>query len=259
MRSGKLKSQRATNWVVSGLFWVGHLAYCVCATYPSTAMRKLVILCHMSKQITVVLVDDHDLVRAGTRQYLERAQRITVVGEANDGLVAQGVIREQCPHVALVDIKMPNQGGIDLTRWVRDNAPETRVIVLSAYDDDPYIMAALDAGASGYVLKNTSPQKLIGAVEAVAAGQSALDPAITTKVMGLLVGNRGEVSADLSDREIEVLRLTAKGLTNKAIGQQLHISNRTVQGHLRKIFSKLDVNSRTEAATKAISLGLMQS
>ncbi len=212
----------------------------------------------MSETITVVLVDDHDLVRTGTRQYLERAQRITVVGEANDGLVAQGVIRDLQPQVVLVDIKMPNQGGIELTRWVRANAPETKVIVLSAYDDDPYIMAALEAGANGYVLKNTSPLKLIGAVETVAAGGSALDPAITTKVMGLLTGNRGPVSAELSDREIEVLELTARGLTNKAIGQELHISNRTVQGHLRKIFSKLDVNSRTEAVTKAIALGLMQ-
>ncbi len=213
----------------------------------------------MSEKITVVLVDDHDLVRAGTRQYLERAQRITVVGEANDGLVAQAVIRKQRPDVILVDIKMPNQGGIELTRWVRANVPVVKVIVLSAYDDDPYIMAALEAGANGYVLKNTSPLKLIGAVETVAAGGSALDPAITTKVMGLLTGNaKAEVSVDLTDREIEVLERTAKGLTNKAIGQELNISSRTVQGHLRKIFSKLDVNSRTEAVTKAMTLGLMQ-
>lgn len=212
----------------------------------------------MSEQITVILVDDHDLVRAGTRQYLERSKGITVIGEANDGLAAQSIIREKQPQIALVDIKMPNQGGIDLTRWVRDHAPATKVIVLSAYDDDPYIMAALDAGASGYVLKNTSPRILIDAVKTVAAGQSALDPAITTKVMGLLVGNRNEAAVTLSEREIAVLQLTAQGLTNKAIGQQLHISDRTVQGHLRKIFSKLDVNSRTEAATKAIALGLME-
>lgn len=209
-------------------------------------------------KITVVLVDDHDLVRAGTRQYLERAKKIAVVGEASDGLQAQPIIREHCPHVILVDIKMPNQGGIDLTRWVRANSPATKVIVLSAYDDDPYIMAALEAGANGYMLKNTSPLKLINAVETVAAGGSALDAAITTKVMGLLTGARTEEVTELSEREIEVLQLTAKGLTNKEIGLKLHISNRTVQGHLRKIFTKLDVNSRTEAATKAISLGLMQ-
>ena len=213
-----------------------------------------------SEKISVVLVDDHDLVRAGTRQYLERAASIEVIGEADDGLVGQRVILELRPNVAVVDIEMPNQGGIELTRWITKSVPETRVIMLSAYDDDPYIMAALEAGAKGYVLKNTSPVKLIHAVETVAQGGSALDAAITTKVMGLLMDSRkddGDNSADLSDRELEVLTLTAKGQTNKEIGLQLHISSRTVQGHLRKIFSKLDVNSRTEAVTKAISLGLM--
>lgn len=213
----------------------------------------------MKDIITVVLIDDHDLVRAGTRQYLDRSPAIEVVGEAADGKAAQHVIQTLRPQVALVDIKMPQQSGIELARWIRETAPETKIIMLSAYDDDPYIMAALEAGANGYVLKNTSPAKLIQAVETVVEGGSALDPTIATKLMGLLVDNQGSAAeaTTLSEREIEVLRFTARGLTNKEIGARLHISNRTVQGHLRKIFSKLDVNSRTEAVTRALALELL--
>lgn len=212
----------------------------------------------MTEKFRVILVDDHDLVRAGTRQYLERAENIVVVGEAGNHVQAKQIISDEQPDLVFMDIKMPEQGGIEITRWVRTKYPNIKVVMLSAYDDDPYIMAALDAGANGYVLKNTSPAKLITAVETVMEGGSALDPAITTKVMGLLTSSRQDTdSADLSDRELEVLRLTAKGLTNREIGQALSISNRTAQGHLRKIFNKLDVNSRTEAVTKAISLGLM--
>ncbi len=211
----------------------------------------------MSDKITVVLVDDHDLVREGTRQYLERSRTIEVVGEAADGRSAHQVIANTKPQVALVDIKLPDQSGIELTGWIRATLPETKIIVLSAYDDDPYVMAALEAGANGYILKNTSPAKLIHAVETVIEGGTALDPTIVTKLTGFLLGSQSGDSVQLSEREQGVLQLTARGLTNKEIGSQLHISYRTVQGHLRKIFSKLDVNSRTEAVTKAIALGLL--
>jgi DNA-binding NarL/FixJ family response regulator len=143
---------------------------------------------------------------------------------------------------------------------VRAHQPTTGVLVLTAYDDDPYILAVLQAGANGYVLKSADARILIEAVRAVHDGKSALDPAITRKVMAHLSGHPlGQPVEKLSDRELDVLRLTAKGFTNKAIGVQLGISDRTVQGHLAKIFDKLQAASRTEAVMRAVSLGWLAS
>ena len=212
----------------------------------------------MSNKIQVLLVDDHAMVRAGIRQFLERSEKINVVGEADDGVAAQQMIQREHPDVVLVDVKMPRMGGIVLTRWIRERYEGMKVLVLSAFDDDPYVVTAIQAGANGYALKNTSPLKLIHAVEAVYAGESSLDPAIATKVMSYMVSGGPEKSTIvLSDREVEVLREAAGGHTNIEIGEKLHISSRTVQGHLRKVFDKLGVYSRTEAVTKALSLRLI--
>lgn len=208
-------------------------------------------------KIRVLLVDDHAMVRTGIRQFLEKADNIDVVGESDDGLAAQEFLNNNQVDVALVDIKMPNIGGIDLTKWIRKEFPDIKIIVLSAYDDDPYIRAALQAGANGYALKNTSPFRLIGAVETVYAGQSSLDPAITTKVMHFLTEPQEKSDIDISERELEVLNLLSTGKTNKEIGKILDISGRTVQGHLSHIFEKLEVHSRTEAVVKAAALDLI--
>jgi DNA-binding NarL/FixJ family response regulator len=206
--------------------------------------------------IRVILADDHAVVRAGIRQFLEAAGGIDVVAEAQDGEQAILAIQELKPDVAVLDIQMPGQTGIDVTRWVRAHQPTTGVLVLTAYDDDPYILAVLQAGANGYVLKSADARILIEAVRAVYEGKSALDPAITRKVMAHLSGHPlGQPVEKLSDRELEVLGLAAKGFTNKAIGVQLGISDRTVQGHLAKIFDKLQASSRTEAVMRAVSLG----
>lgn len=209
-------------------------------------------------KIRVLLADDHAVVRAGIRQFLEHAPDIEVVAEADDGAMARTLIAEQRPDVAVLDVQMPEASGIEVTRWVRANCPEVGVLVLTAYDDDPYVIAVLEAGANGYVLKTAAPAAIIEAVRDVHEGKSALDPAIAHKLMAHVAGRRAEPAYEaLTDRELEVLALTAKGYTNKAIGLQLKISDRTVQGHLAKIYNKLDVNSRTEAVMRGVSLGLL--
>lgn len=207
-------------------------------------------------RIRVVLADDHAVVRAGIRQFLERAGDIQVVAEAEDGDMARELIRQHQPDVAVLDIQMPKASGIEVTRWVRANMKEVGVLVLTAYDDDPYVMAVLQAGANGYMLKTASPPDLIQAVRDVHAGKSALDPRVLQKLMLQMIHKRpGEGVESLTEREMEVLRLVAKGHTNKAIGVLLGISDRTVQGHLAHIFTKLQAGSRTEAVMRAVAFG----
>ena len=206
--------------------------------------------------IRVLLADDHAVVRTGIRQILEYAQDIKVVAEADNGEEAQILIAEHVPDVAVLDIQMPKASGIEVTRWVRANHRQVGILILTAYDDDPYVFAVLQAGANGYVLKTASPAEIIQAVRNVHAGKSALDPAITHKVLERIAHQSEQPQVEpLSDRELEVLTLVAQGYTNKAISIQLGISDRTVQGHLAKIFNKLRASSRTEAVMRAVSLG----
>lgn len=213
-----------------------------------------------AKPIRVLLADDHTVVRAGIRQILERAEDIRVIAEAEDGQAAQELIAEHQPDVAVLDIQMPKASGIEITRWVRANFREVGVLILTAYDDDPYVFAVIQAGANGYVLKTASPSEIIQAVRDVHEGKSALDPAITQKVLRQITSQRSLPPVEsLTDRELEVLTLVGRGFTNKAIGVQLGISDRTVQGHLAKIFTKLQAGSRTEAVMRAVSLGWLPS
>ena len=206
--------------------------------------------------IRVLLADDHVVVRAGIRQILEHVGDIAVVGEADDGEAARNLIQQLQPDVAVLDIQMPKASGIEVTRWIRANLKNIGVLILTAYDDDPYVLAVLQAGANGYILKTASPEELIQAVREVHAGKSVLDPAVTQKLMAhLYTGPKSTPVEALTGRELEVLSLAARGFTNKAIGVQLKISDRTVQGHLARIFSKLQASSRTEAVMRAVSLG----
>ncbi len=209
-----------------------------------------------SSPIRVLLADDHAVVRAGIRMFLEHSGDIQVIAEADDGEMAKALIQQHLPDVVVLDIQMPKASGIDVTRWARANIRNVGVLILTAYDDDPYVMAVLHAGANGYVLKTASPEEIIQAVRDVHDGKSALDAAITQKVMSNLYNHGSTQPVEpLTDRELEVLAMTARGFTNKSIGAQLGISDRTVQGHLAHIFDKLHATSRTEAVMRGVSLG----
>jgi DNA-binding NarL/FixJ family response regulator len=213
----------------------------------------------MDSTIRVLLADDHVMVRQGIRQFLEEAGDIEVIAETGDGAEAIRLVEAHQPEVAVLDIRMPGATGVEATRRIKERFPQVRVLVLTAYDDDPYVFALLEAGADGYVLKTASGDELVRAVRTVHQGASALSPEIASKVVRQATSRRPEGAADqiepLSSRELDVLRLTAQGLTNRAIGHALGISHRTVQGHLASIYGKLGVNSRTEAVTEALRRG----
>jgi DNA-binding NarL/FixJ family response regulator len=207
-------------------------------------------------KIRTLIADDHVIVRAGIRQFLESAPDIEVVGEAEDGEQAKSLIQAEHPDVAVLDIQMPKATGIEVTRWAKANTQGVGILILTAFNDDPYVMAVLQAGANGYVLKTASPDDIIQAVRDVHAGKSVLDPSVTGALMSQ-VFHKSETQPveQPTEREMEVLHLVAKGFTNKAIGVQLGISDRTVQGHLAHVFDKLQASSRTEAVMRAVSLG----
>jgi DNA-binding NarL/FixJ family response regulator len=208
------------------------------------------------QRIRTLIADDHTIVRAGIRQFLESAPDIEVVAEAEDGEQAKSLIQAERPDVAVLDIQMPKATGIEVTRWAKANAGGVGILILTAYNDDPYVMAVLQAGANGYVLKTASPDDIVQAVRDVHAGKSVLDPSVTGALMAQLFHKPETQPVEQpTEREMEVLHLVARGFTNKAIGVQLGISDRTVQGHLAHVFDKLQANSRTEAVMRAVSLG----
>jgi DNA-binding NarL/FixJ family response regulator len=215
-----------------------------------------------SGPIQVILVDDHAVVRKGIREFLEDEGDIRVVAEAADGETALMLLNEYKPDVVVLDVQMPGISGIEVTRRLRAAGYAVGILILTAYDDDPFIIAGIEAGANGYVLKSAAPEEIVRAVRAVHEGQSAVDPAVASKLIkylsGRSAGSAHKVPEPLTDRELEVLALVAEGLTNRAIGRKLGISDRTVQGHLANIFGKLGASSRTEAVMAAVKLGWIE-
>jgi DNA-binding NarL/FixJ family response regulator len=209
--------------------------------------------------IRVILADDHQVVRSGIRNFLIESGGIEIVAEAENGLQATELIARHKPDVAVLDIQMPERSGIEVVRWVREQNLPIGILILTAYDDDPYLIAAIEEGTNGYILKTADAEEIVQAVYAVHEGKSVLDPQITGKMMRVIArsSESHSITGELTDRELDVLREAAKGLTNKAIGLNLGISDRTVQGHLQNTFEKLHVANRTEAVVKAVQLGLL--
>ncbi|MGZ3583988.1 MAG: response regulator transcription factor [Ktedonobacterales bacterium] len=209
--------------------------------------------------ITVLLADDHALVREGTRRLLEAEQDIRVVAEAGDGLSAVREAERTRPDVAIVDVAMPEISGIEATRRIKELLPNAAVLALTAYDDDQYVLALLDAGAAGFMLKDARGQELVEAVRAVHRGEAVLQPRVAARALRRAVARTTATPIPtpppLSDREMDVLREAARGLPNKDIARRLNLSVRTVHTHLSNIFTKLSVGSRTEAVLLALRRG----
>ena len=213
-------------------------------------------------KIRVLLADDHVVLREGTRELLEREEDLVVVAEAGDGEEAVRLAAAQRPNVAIMDISMPKLNGIEATRRMKAANPALAVLVLTAYDDDQYIFAFLEAGAAGYLLKDVHAEELVKAVRAVHAGESVLHPAVARKVVNRFARpadkRREALASDsLTERELEVLRLAAQGMSNREMAHALVLSIRTVQAHLTNIFNKMGVGSRTEAVLKALREGML--
>ncbi len=208
--------------------------------------------------IKIVIADDHTVVRKGTRQILEQEADFKVVGEASNGEEAVQMVTSLNPDIAIVDISMPIMDGIEATKRIKASFPAVAVLVLSAYDNDEFVFALLEAGAAGYLLKDVSGQDIVNAVRAVLRGESVLHPIIARKVMDRffpLTNGKKETPKVLGDRELEVLRLASEALSNQEIADNLGLSLHTVEAHMRHIFGKLQVSSRTEAVLYALKQG----
>lgn len=232
---------------------------------PTTGDEDELVGCNMA--IRLLIVDDQRLVRAGFRMLLADNPEIEVVGEAHDGLSCLEVARRARPDVILMDIRMPGVDGVEATRrLVRDGlVPSTRVLILTTFDADEYVVEALRAGASGFLLKDVETDDLIDAIRVVAAGDAVLAPSVTRRLLDRFGARLPSPSADsarvgsLSEREVEVMRLLARGLSNREIAERLVVSVPTVKSHISHVLTKLDIRDRTQAVIAAYEAGLVTS
>jgi NarL family two-component system response regulator LiaR len=215
----------------------------------------------MTESITVLIVDDHALVRGGVRGYLETQPDLSIAGEAASGEEAVRLAAELVPDVVLMDLVMPSMDGIEATRRVRRVSPRSQVVVLTSYHEDVHIFPAIKAGALSYLLKDVGPEDLAAAVRGAARGEAMIHPNVAARIMQELRGTRREAPnpfAELTDRELELMRLIAQGLSNAMIAEQLVLSEKTVKGYVSNILSKLHLADRTQAAVFAWQEGMMR-
>ncbi len=211
-------------------------------------------------KIRIIIADDHAVLREGMRDLLEKEKDFEVIGEAGDGEEVVKLATELKPDVILMDIVMPKLSGIEATKLIKKASTTSSILILTAYSDIRYILGLLEAGACGYLLKSARGNEIVKAIRAVQSGESVLDPVVTHKLLQRVVGlakgsSEGESREKLSSREIEVLRLAAKGMSNKDIAHVLFLSVRTVKAHLTNIFNKMGVGSRTDAIIKGLKEG----
>jgi len=214
------------------------------------------------KDVRVLIVDDHDLFRSGLRNLLED-EGVHVVGEAAAGQEALKIVREVAPDVVVMDLNMPGMGGVEATRHISTIAPLTRVLMLTISDQDNDVIDAILAGACGYLLKDSSIQELIAGIRAASMGESLISPVIASKVLRRVRASSTQpeiesaIRAELSEREIEVLKLIANGKDNAMIAGELHISPKTVKNHISNILMKLQIDNRIQAAVYAVRSGIV--
>jgi two-component system, NarL family, response regulator LiaR len=231
---------------------------------PQSTYRPIISLqageLRTRSKLTVLIADDHPLVREALHQALASEEDMEVVAEACDGEEAVKLASELKPDVAVMDIVMPKLNGIEATRKIKEIAPDIAILILTAYDDDEYVLGLLEAGAAGYLLKSARGRDLAGAIRAIKSGESVLHPKIIAKLLRrALVApvQQHKASELLSERELEVLGLVAMGISNKEIAGRLSLSQRTIKAHLTNIFNKLNVASRSEAIVKGLQWGLV--
>ena len=214
----------------------------------------------MSEPITIIIADDHEVVRKGLRSYLDTVKEFKVVAEASSGEETIELVKEHVPDLLLLDLIMPGMDGVETTRKVKTISPRTQVVVLTSYHEDEHVFPALKAGAISYILKDIRMEKLVEALNRAAQGEATLHPRVAARVLQNMRGNSDNLQmiSDLTERELDVLRLIANGLSNNQIAEQLVISENTVKGHVSNILSKLHLADRTQVAVFAWQKGIMR-